>query len=196
MTSAHSISSPESAELAASYLLGHLDQTETAEFEAHLRLPCTVCQQELLSLAQVLAKLSAPEQSSASRERLERFLRSSGESGDRTEIRPGILIARSSSMTWRSSADGIDSKLLFEDAERRYATSLVRMQARASYPPHCHAGVEEVFLLEGDLSLEGITLHSGDYCRADAGTIHGMAHTERGCLFVLVASRNDEILAV
>jgi len=91
-------------------------------------------------------------------------------------------------------APGISYKPLYEDLARKYSTSLVRMNAGAHYPSHRHSEIEELFLLSGDLHVEGQIMHSGDYCRADPGTIHGETFTDRGCLFLLLASQENEVL--
>ena len=63
----------------------------------------------------------------------------------------------------------------------------------AHYPSHHHAAIEELFLLSGDLHLEGQVMRAGDYCRADRGSIHGETFTDDGCLFLLMASPENQI---
>jgi anti-sigma factor ChrR (cupin superfamily) len=67
-------------------------------------------------------------------------------------------------------------------------------KAGTVYPAHRHAGIEESYLIEGDLLVEGYTLRSGDYCRAEAGSFHGEVRTDKGCKFIAVASLEDELL--
>jgi ChrR-like protein with cupin domain len=55
----------------------------------------------------------------------------------------------------------------------KIVTSLVRMDPGARYPRQCHLAIEELFLFSGDLHVEGQIMHTGDYCLADSGTIHG-----------------------
>jgi ChrR Cupin-like domain len=66
----------------------------------------------------------------------------------------GLLITRSDELAWQTMAPGIPDKPLFEDAARKYNTSLVRMEAGAHYPSHHHPATEELFMLSGDLHLE------------------------------------------
>jgi hypothetical protein len=54
--------------------------------------------------------------------------------------------------------------------------------------------VEELYVLEGDLRVGGMVIRPGDYCRAEAGTIHPELRTETGCLFFVTAARQSEIL--
>lgn len=97
----------------------------------------------------------------------------------------GVFISRSGELALRAMAPGIAYKPLYEDSARRYNTSVVRMDARAHYPSHRHAAMEELYLLSGDLHVEGQIMRSGDYRRADSGTIHGETFTDSGCLFLL-----------
>ncbi len=63
------------------------------------------------------------------------------------------------------------------------------------YLSHRHSEIEELFLLSGDLHLEGQIMRTGDYCRADSGTIHGETFSDGRCLFPLLASQQNEVLA-
>jgi RNA polymerase sigma factor (sigma-70 family) len=85
-------------------------------------------------------------------------------------------------------------KPLFEDAARKYNTSLVRMEAGAHYPSHHHAAIEELFILSGDLHVENQIIGAGDYCRSDSGSIHGETFTDGGCLFLAMASQDNQIV--
>ena len=58
-----------------------------------------------------------------------------------------------------------------------------------------HSQIEELFLLSGDLHVEGQIMHAGDYCGADSGMIHVETFTESGCLFLLLASQQNELLS-
>jgi anti-sigma factor ChrR (cupin superfamily) len=70
---------------------------------------------------------------------------------------------------------------------------LVRMDPGSSYPGHLHAGVEECFVLEGELRVGEEVLRRGDYQRADEGSEHGIQWTEKGCLLLIVSSQDDEL---
>ena len=83
---------------------------------------------------------------------------------------------------------------LYEDAARKYNTSLVRMEAGAHYPGHHHAAIEELFMLSGDLHVEDQVMRAGDYCRGDSGSIHGDTFSDSGCLFLMTASQENQII--
>lgn len=108
----------------------------------------------------------------------------------------GLLISRSTAMKWEAAGlPGISSKVLFDDPVREYITQLVRMEPKTTYPSHHHKDVEELYLLEGDLLVEGQLMGPGDYCRADPDSIHGEVSTESGALFLALSSKRDELLA-
>ena len=94
---------------------------------------------------------------------------------------------------WSQVAPGTWCKLLATDAERSRVSMLVRLAPEVAYPPHVHAGVEELHLLEGYLWIDGRKLCPGDYNRADAGTADKHVWTETGCSCVLITSTNDVI---
>jgi DNA-binding NarL/FixJ family response regulator len=107
----------------------------------------------------------------------------------------GLFIARSEGMQWGAiDISGCQKKILFVDDREKSVTSIVRMQAGTQFPPHRHGGVEEVFILQGDLVVEGQPMKPGDYCRAEPATTHRESFTESGCIFLLKASQQDEIL--
>jgi anti-sigma factor ChrR (cupin superfamily) len=106
-----------------------------------------------------------------------------------------VLIARPEEMAWTAGAlPGVFLKVLFNDTARGYTTAVVRMTPGTHYPSHKHAGVEELYLLEGDLSVDHLAMRAGDYCRGEAGSIHKEIGTENGCLFVVTSSDQDQLL--
>lgn len=111
--------------------------------------------------------------------------------------RSGLFIRRTEGMEWQPGmAPGCQKKDLFIDAHQESITSLVRMQEGTHFPAHRHGGPEEVFLISGDLVLEGQAMKPGDYCRAEGTTIHGESYTKSGCVFLLRASQHDEIIGL
>ena len=58
-------------------------------------------------------------------------------------------------------------------------------------PPHRHAGVEELHLLEGELWIEDRKLYPGDYNQAEVSTADQRVWSETGCTCVLITSTRD-----
>jgi DNA-binding NarL/FixJ family response regulator/quercetin dioxygenase-like cupin family protein len=102
---------------------------------------------------------------------------------------PEVLDASESA--WEEVAAGISCELLAADAEKDRVSMLVRLAPGAAYPPHRHAGVEELYLLDGELIIDDKTLHPGDYNRAEPGTGDQHVWSETGCTCVLLTSTRD-----
>ncbi|MEB3177973.1 MAG: cupin domain-containing protein [Nostocaceae cyanobacterium] len=87
---------------------------------------------------------------------------------------PGVMIAR-----------------LHVDTVKHEVVGLFRAEAGVRYPLHRHAGVEEIFMLQGDLVIAGKVYGSGDYIRSEPGSIHA-PETTGGCMFFFRTSCDDE----
>lgn len=92
---------------------------------------------------------------------------------------------------WEAVAPGIECKLLAGDDERNVISMLVRLEPGASYPPHTHAGPEELHLLEGELWIDDRMLVAGDYNFGPPGGSDERVWSETGCACVLVTSTKD-----
>jgi anti-sigma factor ChrR (cupin superfamily) len=92
---------------------------------------------------------------------------------------------------WDEVCPGIFCKLLATDTERKRVSMLVKLMPGVEYPPHTHAGVEELHLLEGELWIDERKLHPGDYNRAEAPTSDKRVWSETGCTCVLITSTED-----
>lgn len=102
--------------------------------------------------------------------------------------------ARPAELQWEEAAPGITCKLLATDGEKGRVSMLVRIAPGAEYPPHTHAGVEELYMLEGELMVDDKKLYAGDYLRSEPGTTDRRVWTETGCTGVLLTSTRDELL--
>ena len=92
---------------------------------------------------------------------------------------------------WEEAAPGITYKILANDEARDRVTMLVRLAPGIAYPPHTHAGIEELHLLEGELWIEDRKLLPGDYNRGEPGTSDQRVWSETGCMCVLITSPSD-----
>ncbi|MCC3606589.1 MAG: cupin domain-containing protein [Microcoleus sp. PH2017_29_MFU_D_A] len=110
------------------------------------------------------------------------------------ENNPPSLIVRSQNVKWRPySVPGISIGKLYLDKKKREITCLMRLEPGVTFPLHRHADSEEVFVLEGDLTVEGEVCYQGDYIRSVPGSIHSPV-TEGGCLLLIKSSTNNERL--
>jgi anti-sigma factor ChrR (cupin superfamily) len=185
-------------ELASLYALDVLGTEDKERFERHLDSGCTQCEADVRSYSDVavhLANSVAVEPPAGLRNRLLDKARGSARTPGILMDGNGLLIARSSEIAWKSMAPGIRVKRLYFDEVRKYDTSLVHMEAGAHYPSHHHKEIEELFVLSGDLHVEGQVMQAGDYCRADSSTLHSETFTDSGCTFLLLASPENEVVA-
>ncbi|HEV8200053.1 MAG TPA: cupin domain-containing protein [Candidatus Polarisedimenticolia bacterium] len=95
---------------------------------------------------------------------------------------------------WEEVAPGISCRFLATDAERDRVTLLVRLAPGTEYPPHVHAGIEELHMLEGELAVDDRKLVAGDYLRSEPGTRDRRVWSETGCTGILITSRRDVLL--
>jgi anti-sigma factor ChrR (cupin superfamily) len=101
---------------------------------------------------------------------------------------------RSVQPQWEEAAPGIFVKLLAADTTKNTVSMLVRLAPETDYPPHRHSGVEELHLLDGELTIDDKKLYPGDYIRAEAGSVDHRVWSKTGCTCVLITSAGDAIL--
>jgi anti-sigma factor ChrR (cupin superfamily) len=172
------------------YALQALPARESSEMEAHLA-SCAHCRRELELLRPALDSLDFwPADVLRPRASLRGRLaqRTADESG-----LPPVLPQASGwrEPDWEEVAPGIFCKLLATDEERQRVSMLVRLLPGVEYPPHTHAGVEELHLLDGELWIDGRKLHPGDYNRGEPGASDKRVWSETGCTCVLITSTRD-----
>ena len=95
---------------------------------------------------------------------------------------------------WKEVAVGISVQILATDEERDRVSMLVRLAPRTAYPPHRHAVVEELHLLDGELWIDDRLLRPGDYNLGNPGEVDQRVYSETGCTCVLITSSRDTIL--
>jgi DNA-directed RNA polymerase specialized sigma24 family protein len=118
-----------------------------------------------------------------------------------TDCLPPLLVTRNAQETgqrwsepeWEGVAPGIECKLLATDTERHRVSMLVRLAPDADYPAHTHSGTEELYLLDGELWIDGRKLVPGDYNYGAPGTGDERVWSETGCTCVLITSTQDRL---
>lgn len=86
---------------------------------------------------------------------------------------------------WLDVAPGTKLKMLHVDRVTGARTALMRMEPGCIYPEHDHPQVEECFVLEGAVTIDGQDYGPGDYTIAQAGTRHGTIVSAPGGLVLL-----------
>ena len=180
------------AELVCAYALHALPSVDVVTVEGHLS-SCPQCRRRLARLRPIIdtflsrqSDLLRPAKSL--QERLARRI-----AGDAPPLLPPG--PQWSEPEWEEVAPGISCKLLASDTQRDRVTMLVRLAPGTEYPPHTHAGVEELHLLNGELWIDGRKLSPGDYNRAEAGTKDQRVWSETGCTCLLVTSTRDALIS-
>src|SRR5262245_5096492 len=186
-------------DLAVLYALGALSPSEAQIFEEHLARGCNICSAELetFELTVQNMSLSVSEESPPARIREVLLASLQGKAEDmerKLEPSEPFLSVLSSEGTWRELMKGVLVKSLFVDPHSGMATTLVRMLPGTSLLVHKHFEAEQFFVLEGDCNVDGQKLGSGDYHRAEKGSIHQNTFTVNGTLFSLIAPERLEVL--
>jgi anti-sigma factor ChrR (cupin superfamily) len=191
-------------EMAALYALGALSQHEARAFEDHLAAGCSACQELVRDFADVTAALAlgAPAATPPAATRATLLARLAEETGAtyaasfaHSSSPPGTLTIRNGEGEWLETDTGVFIKRLFADPAKGTVTLLVRMAPGARFPTHRHTGVEECYVLEGDLHTSNHSLGPGDYHCALAGSIHDPIFTTGGSLLLLIQPSHYEVIS-
>lgn len=86
---------------------------------------------------------------------------------------------------WFDNPDGAGTFRILRMHDDGGATVEVRMQAGTRGKAHLHPKGEELFMLEGEVSIGGVELAPGDYIYTPPGAWH-FAAARTDCRFVLV----------
>ncbi len=109
-------------------------------------------------------------------------------SGDR-------LTVRFQDLAWQPyRVPGVTVAILHLDLAKREAAALLRAEPGVQYPIHRHAVDEEIYMLEGDLIIDGQVYGAGDYIRSKPTSTHAPS-TAGGCMFFVRTSLHDEYFA-
>ncbi len=104
-------------------------------------------------------------------------------------VEAGSYFARSSELGWIAFAEGVELKLLYNDPATKAQTVMVRMAPNRPFPPHDHAGDEDLYLIEGDAFVGDVPMRTGDYCRAIEGSSHNDVRSGPSGALAIVVTR-------
>jgi anti-sigma factor ChrR (cupin superfamily) len=168
------------------YALQILAHEDRVGLEAHLN-DCPACREELAALGPVIDRFASwpVDVLRPTRPLWGRIASMIGVAG--TGGRPESW----AEPEWEQVAPGISCRILASDTARNRVSMLVRLEPGVEYPPHRHAGLEELHLLEGELWIDDRLLHAGDYNRSLPGTSDHRVWSQTGCTCVLITSPGD-----
>ena len=177
--------------LVSAYVLRTLPSDEAASVEAHLP-SCDLCQRELASLRPVVGAFHAwPTDVLRPAPLGERLAqRIAADTGTAPVMPPARQWWEPE---WEVVAPGISVKMLATDPDGHRVSMLVHLEPNTDYPPHTHAGLEELHLLDGELWIDDNKLYPGDYNMAPPGTSDKRVWSETGCTCVLITSTKDRL---
>ena len=181
-------------ELAALSILGTLTSEESSALAAHLAEACEDCAAEIRLASEIGVGLAAAveaEPPASLRDKLLTKVKEAPRVPGTLLHQQGIFISRSEELPWRQLAPGVEVKLLHRDTVRQYQSVLLRIAPGATLYTHHHPEAEEVFVLSGDVSIFGKRMFAGDYCHAEADSIHPESYSESGCTMFIVASMGN-----
>lgn len=188
------------------YVLGTLTPEETTTVERHLREGCDHCVSELRLAREIEGRLGMSAEPvpppSGLKDKLLSAIRNRPSEEQQVWRRwPGtfadkdrILIRRDEGRWETTGIPGIVVRQLAVNEAHDQVSMMIRMDPGTRYPPHRHAGIEECYVLEGDLRHAEQVMRAGDYEVVDDGSIHGWQWTEGGCLLLIHSSRHDQII--
>ena len=186
----------ELRELAAGYALGVLEAPEAAEFERLLEGNAAL-RSEVDAFHEVAANLAhgAPLAQPAARVKeglMQRISQPTQEPAKFTRV-----LARANEGRWiQTPFPGVQIKHLFKDPATGMITTLLKAAAGAIYPAHQHGGIEQIYVIDGDLVFDDHALDTGDYEVSAGETHHSAIHSPEGCLALIIHSPNDKIFPV
>jgi quercetin dioxygenase-like cupin family protein len=172
--------------LALDYVLGFLSAAEAAGFEAHLKAGCEVCTGEVRAnryLTDLLLNQPASGEPPPNlRDRLLALIESVAGS-----IPAGWTVVRGGEEGWRTGKPTAPAiKQLSHDDADASRLLLIRLVAGGVYPGFRAVETVELYIVKGELVINGEPLSQGDYCAAPAGTMLNDMESHNGCELILL----------
>jgi predicted ChrR family anti-sigma factor len=200
----HSVAEDERVEQATLYALGALEPDETRAFEEHLAEGCEVCRAEIAPFEAVVRALAyAVQEQAPPPETKEKLLarlaaeRPNTPTASHAAQQAGsfqFLTVRAGEGEWQELSRGVLRKQLFIDEANDTVTSLYKLLPGAQVPMHAHKGIEQCFVVEGDIQLNDDSYGPGDFTCAMSGSIHQTLYSQGGATFLIVAQGGYEML--
>jgi anti-sigma factor ChrR (cupin superfamily) len=186
-------------ELAPLYALDLLDLEERLWVEAQV-LECPDLAEELASYQSAVGLIpyTAPSMPIAANLKDRLFeklgldpIESVTETLPEIPLAPKMFAIKSEDLQWKPHRmEGVEVAVLFLDEVNRMRNLVVKATAGVTYPIHQHQGIEEIYMLEGELVINGEVYLAGDYIRSYPNSIHAPS-TSTGCMFLIRACIDD-----
>lgn len=188
----------DAQELAALYAAGAMSESEREHFEERVRSGDAAAAEALREVMPVMEAMAASiepiEPGAEARRAIEARLAidvrgAAAVHAHTEEEQEGLFILRHGNLRWRPTGlPGVREHTLLADKKNNRRTTLLKMAPGSYIPDHDHAGIEEVLMLEGDLSIGEERLVARDYFRITPGARHGEPRTTNGCICLVFSS--------
>lgn len=185
-------------ELAALSATGSLECPDAAAWARLLEEGNELAWRELAANREALARLALaecpPRQPPASlKERiLAQAKGTTAPSTAATDAQPAFRNLRKDEGSWLPiPIPGLRAKLLSRDPVRNYALIYAEIDAGVGYPSHHHSTHEEIYVISGDLRVNGVTLEAGDFHHAEDGSHHAETVSIHGCTALLLVAADS-----
>jgi hypothetical protein len=178
------------SQLAALDALDMLDEDEEKLLEMYLQ-DSPELENELKEFEATVTAMaySAPPMPMADRlkERLFQRISENSENESRKIVRGG-------SINWQPyGVPGVRIATLDINEAANEITCLIEIDPGTTLPLHRHAGIEEVYMLRGDLVVGKDVCYTGDYIRSFPGSLHQPV-SYQGCLLLVKSAIEMEIV--
>ncbi|MBI2688062.1 MAG: cupin domain-containing protein [Acidobacteria bacterium] len=183
----------ELSEQAALYAMGSLKDEELDAFERLLASGDPAATLEVERLQSVMEALVDAKPAPPSPRIKDRLMKRKLPGFEEPE--PGMQVLRAGNGKWRDTGyPGVSTKILHIERDTRMATSILKLEPGAKYPPHHHTQLEQCMVLSGDVRLGSKThIFAGDYEKALPGTDHEFLTSDTGCELLIISCLEDEI---
>ena len=95
-----------------------------------------------------------------------------------------MLLKKASEREWMPTGSQGVERSLFRNNETGGRSSVVRLAEGSRVPRHVHHGMEEVLVLAGRVSLDGVEMVEGDYLYVEPGERHDVLALTDAVIFV------------
>jgi len=98
----------------------------------------------------------------------------------------GSVYVKPQDMDWKPSQfEGVEIKVLYEDAARGEMTCLLRWQPGTTLPFHKHPEIEQSYVIAGSFSDHDGICRAGEYVYRHPGSMHE-THSAEGCTILAI----------
>ena len=91
-------------------------------------------------------------------------------------------------MEWKEFDKGVAAKVLYQDEETGASTALFRFAPGSQAPLHEHTGLEQTYVIAGELEDHDGVVTAGNFAVRQAGSVHA-ASTKIGSLHLAFFSK-------